>query len=244
MHAQRNLPASLIRHRLSILLILVTIAQFGYPITADGSVAMQVVFTAIYLCLMAGGLLVAYDHLLYSRVMIAIGTLYFVMTLTYSFNATAAWAIIATYVLLIVYQSMVTFLLLRYIFGSHHVSRDIIFAAIAVYLLLGAIFVPLFGLVESITFLASGGPCVGLHAFSAPLLSNCSFFPWQTFVYYSYTTLTTMGYGDVLPVTMAARSAATLEAVIGVLYITVIMGRLIGLYATAEVERDLEIRQP
>ncbi|MCP4417660.1 MAG: two pore domain potassium channel family protein [Chloroflexi bacterium] len=44
--------------------------------------------------------------------------------------------------------------------------------------------------------------------------------------------MTTLGYGDVLPVTMWARAFATLEASVGVLYITIIMARLVGLYAS------------
>ena len=58
------------------------------------------------------------------------------------------------------------------------------------------------------------------------------FFPWQSFIYYSYATLTTLGYGDILPVTMWARSMASLEAIVGVMYITVIMARLVGLYSS------------
>ena len=53
---------------------------------------------------------------------------------------------------------------------------------------------------------------------------------WQQFIYYSYVTLTTAGYGDVLPITLWARSLANMEMVIGVLYVTIIMARLVGLY--------------
>ena len=44
-------------------------------------------------------------------------------------------------------------------------------------------------------------------------------------VYYSFTTLTTLGYGDVLPMTDAARSAAVLEAVLGHFYLAVLVAR-------------------
>jgi hypothetical protein len=40
-----------------------------------------------------------------------------------------------------------------------------------------------------------------------------------------------LGYGDVLPVTSVAQSLATLEAALGVLYITILIGRLVGLYS-------------
>mgnify|MGYP001949313717 CR=1 FL=1 len=41
--------------------------------------------------------------------------------------------------------------------------------------------------------------------------------------------LTTLGYGNILPISMWARSAATLEACIGVLYTAIIISRLVGL---------------
>ena len=47
--------------------------------------------------------------------------------------------------------------------------------------------------------------------------------------YFSMTTLTTLGYGDILPVKPVARSLATLEGLIGQLYPAVLIGRLVSL---------------
>jgi nicotinamide riboside transporter PnuC len=65
---------------------------------------------------------------------------------------------------------------------------------------------------------------------------------WHQLIYYSYVTLTSTGYGDILPVSLWARSAATLEAILGILYITVIMSRLVGIYSTdRRSESDLNL---
>lgn len=53
---------------------------------------------------------------------------------------------------------------------------------------------------------------------------------WPNFLYFSLTTLTTLGYGDVLPLKPFARIWSVLEAVTGVLYIAVLVARLISLY--------------
>lgn len=55
-------------------------------------------------------------------------------------------------------------------------------------------------------------------------------------LYYSLVTMTTLGYGDIVPSSPAARSVATLQAVVGQLYLAVIVARLVGLHvAEAEI---------
>ena len=59
-------------------------------------------------------------------------------------------------------------------------------------------------------------------------------------LYYSFITLTTLGYGDVVPVSAAARMFAAIEAVMGQLYLAVLVARLVGLHIShATMERSL-----
>lgn len=48
--------------------------------------------------------------------------------------------------------------------------------------------------------------------------------------YFSFATLTTLGYGDIVPRSAAARTLATLEAVMRQIYLTVLITRLVGLH--------------
>jgi hypothetical protein len=52
----------------------------------------------------------------------------------------------------------------------------------------------------------------------------------QTWIYYSFVTLTTTGYGDVTPVHPVARSLAIAEALTGQLYLAITLARLVALY--------------
>lgn len=52
---------------------------------------------------------------------------------------------------------------------------------------------------------------------------------WATFVYFSFTTLTTVGFGDITPKSMLARYLTISEAVIGVFYVAILISRLISL---------------
>jgi hypothetical protein len=47
-------------------------------------------------------------------------------------------------------------------------------------------------------------------------------------VFYSFVTLTSLGYGDILPITAPARSLSILEAVSGIMYVAVLIARHVG----------------
>jgi len=53
---------------------------------------------------------------------------------------------------------------------------------------------------------------------------------YMDLLYYSYVTLSTLGYGDVTPVSRAAQSLAYLEAISGVMYVAVLVAALVGSY--------------
>ena len=53
-------------------------------------------------------------------------------------------------------------------------------------------------------------------------------------LYFSFVTLTTLGYGDINPVTPVARSVAVLEAVAGVLSLAIIVSRLVSAWKTED----------
>ena len=96
--------------------------------------------------------------------------------------------------------------------------------AVAAYVLLGVIWAYAYSLVA---LLRPG-------AFSGPVSPADGPRAW---FYFSFVTLTTVGYGDVLPVHPAARSLAMLEAVTGPLYLAILISRLVSL-AVAPVRRD------
>jgi len=72
------------------------------------------------------------------------------------------------------------------------------------------------------------GSISGLESLS---MGNTTVMP---FVYYSFVTMTTLGYGDLSPVTGLAASAAYVEAIFGQLYIAIMIARLMGLYVANE----------
>jgi len=58
------------------------------------------------------------------------------------------------------------------------------------------------------------------------------------FTYYSFVTLTTLGYGDIVPQAQMAKLFAWLEAVVGQIYLTVLIAQLVGLYISQKHSRS------
>jgi hypothetical protein len=209
-----------VKGRVIYLLGLIALLQFGYPITAYGTGAL-ILYELLYVSMILVGIILGRDSLRQMAFLTLTGFTYFAATMFYAFNPTATWAVLLTYTALVPYHIMLVWILARFLSISRVVTRDVLYAAAAIYLLLGAVFVPLYGMLES---LAPGALRDGINPGMAV--------HWQQLVYFSYTTLTTAGYGDVLPVSWWARSLANIEMIIGVLYITVIMARLVALYTS------------
>jgi hypothetical protein len=104
------------------------------------------------------------------------------------------------------------------IMRTREFMADTLSGAVSVYLLIGISFGQLYDLVET------------LHpgSFTAGLLDDGSSPGWTLLIFYSFMTLTTVGYGDISPATDATRSLAILESTIGVLYVAILIARLIG----------------
>jgi len=101
------------------------------------------------------------------------------------------------------------FCLLSHIFRAKKVDFDLLAGAASVYLLFGISWGMLYSLLD---LLVPG-------SFNVPeALSQQTLSGWPVFNYYSFTTLTTTGYGDISPVTIYAQSLSILEAVTGVLF--------------------------
>jgi hypothetical protein len=112
------------------------------------------------------------------------------------------------------------------ILRANQVTADTILGAIAVYLLLAMVWALMYAIISAVDPSAFQLPANDAARVAASHLPG----DLSTFVYYSFVTLTTMGYGDILPLSDTARGLATCEAVIGQIYLTVTVARLVGMY--------------
>ena len=117
---------------------------------------------------------------------------------------------------------MFVYLLLRDVYKEGPVTRLRIEGAVAAYLLIALAFAAAYHmtsyLVPGAFRFPDGAPNVGDPRFGF------------NFHYYSFTTITTLGYGDIVPVHPFARTLAMIEALIGQLYPATLLARLVSLY--------------
>jgi hypothetical protein len=112
----------------------------------------------------------------------------------------------------------VLFLLLRYVFGPEVMDGDRLWGAASAYLMIGILWCFVYALVElehGQTFLVRGEPA------NLRLIE---------LLYFSFSTLTTIGFGDIAPLSAGAQMAAIFEGIVGTLFLAILIAKLVGVY--------------
>lgn len=127
------------------------------------------------------------------------------------------------------FYGYLTLSILRSVLEARVITADVICGGIAVYLLLGICWAILYAIFE----LLAPGSIREANGFDPDGITSA-----MDFVYFSFVTLTTLGYGDIVPVGDKARAAAMFEAIAGLLFIAVFIGRLVALTTTPPSGKD------
>ena len=121
----------------------------------------------------------------------------------------------------LVYLTVIA-LLMRYVFGREVMDTDRLWGAAAAYLMIGILWCFLYALAE-----LQHGPTFLVRGESARL-------ELTDLLYFSFSTLTTIGFGDIVPVTRPGQVAAILEGIVGTLFLAILIAKLVGVYPPAD----------
>jgi hypothetical protein len=144
------------------------------------------------------------------------------------------------YGLSLVILAYTTRAILLAIIRDSQVTIETLKAAVCVYLLLGLVWVYVYALID---LALPGSFLIRLEHEGARFghLVVAESFP--TLLYFSYCTLTTLGYGDILPLTGPARTFSYLQTIVGQIYLTILIARLVGMHITqASAEGAFRLR--
>jgi hypothetical protein len=122
----------------------------------------------------------------------------------------------------VLFTVFVTIQTLTFVMKSDTVTREVVYAAMLVYFLLAQLWALVY------TFLDLIDPA----SFSLPGGQG----DFLLFEYYSFVTLTTLGFGDITPLTKVAKAFSVLEAVVGQLYLVVVVAWFVGMLVAKRSE--------
>jgi hypothetical protein len=132
----------------------------------------------------------------------------------------------ATFAIFFFYSALLIF---RHVLSFGPVYADRVHAALSVYILLALAWAFIYGLIEIIS---PGAFSLGANSTDASAQSQGAYL-LSDMLHFSIATLTSTGYGDIVPVAPFARSMSQLEQLVGVFYIAVLISRLVGIYPSA-----------
>lgn len=110
-------------------------------------------------------------------------------------------------------------LFVRAVVSEPTVTTDTLAGAVSAYMLIGITYGVAYGLIEQVSPGSFERTSNAMRTIQPPEL-----------IFFSFVTLTTVGYGDVVPLHGLAKSLTVLESITGVMYPAVLVGRLIGLH--------------
>jgi hypothetical protein len=134
------------------------------------------------------------------------------------------YLVIVGYLCRVLFFAYIIVNILFFIYRQDKGTRDLIAGAAVVYLLMAMMWTFIYGVLE----IAHPGSFT---------ISATDIHERMRFLYFSLVTITTLGYGDIVPKTSLASSLATIEAVVGQLYLVTTVAWLVGVRVSQSRER-------
>jgi len=202
---------------LTVLTVLLVLLLFVVaPLHAAGALSSQNYGLAIAFVLVGGVFLMSGSALAVTILLIAIGLT--VLAALPPFRQDAILDVHIQATAWIITGLALIWVVSRAVFASGRVTYHRIIGAILLYLTIGLVFVGLFTLIASL----EPNALSGIRIEENPELAS-------KLIYFSFVTLTSTGYGDIVPVSPLARSLANVESIIGQLYPATLLARLVTL---------------
>jgi len=134
-----------------------------------------------------------------------------------------------------VYLAYTATILLSYVLKSRSVTGETIFASLCVYLLVGYIWAFFYSFADDLDHHSF---YINQSLFTDLPLGHHIFSKVYYFLYFSFTTLTSLGFGDIMPSSSWTRMLSSTESMVGQLYLVVMVSRLVGIHISQSVGKQ------
>jgi hypothetical protein len=204
------------RHRVRLFLPALLVVTLAYPVSLLHP-ATAIGYALCYVGVFALGARVASVTRRRTVAATGVAATIALLVVPWMLRPDVLWLSLITYILFIFFHMLVMFAIGEFLLEAPEVDRDVIFAGTSLYVLAGNMFIPASMLVDQLSV-----ELTGASAYAGGPVA------WHDMVYFSFTTLTTLGYGDIAPVNPVSQALAIAEAILGVLTVALIIGRLVG----------------
>jgi len=203
-------------NRFLVLLFAMIVFFTLYPVVENTIIARLILNLFFMVSVLSGVFAIATTRrpLLFSSTLALLAIIFRWIHYFYSYESAA----ILEHVANVIFWIYIAIYILKFILRQQIITSELIYAAAAVYFIFGLAWASIYQILEI------------SHPISFSLPDSAA--SKQTFIfqmwYFSMVTLTTLGYGDIAPVTMSARVFVVLEAILGQLYLAILISGLIG----------------
>ncbi len=211
------------RHPSAVLLVVQLLSLLAYPFLGESSLGRALLGVVGIVMVLVAIWAVRYTPAL-GWVAVVLGGPALVFTLLEAWWPHESWIVLVNSSLHAPFYFYVSYAMLRYLFHDDDVTVDELYCTGAAFTVVAWGFAYVFAIVQVLSpgsFVIDGGP--------EPT--------WFELLYLSFTTLTSVGLSDVLPVLQHARSVVMVEQVAGVMYVALVIARMVGLASVKAARR-------
>jgi hypothetical protein len=205
-------------HPSGILLVGQLVVVLAYPFL-DSSTAGRAVIGVVQMALVFTAVVAVRRTPALSWVGVTLGGPAMVFAILEAVEPTTGWIVLVSAIFHVPFYFFVSYAMIRYLFHDDRVTRDELYATGAAFTVVAWAFAYLYAAAQVI------------WPSSFVNVDGVGELPWFELLYLSFTTLTSVGLSDVLPVEDHARSLVMVEQLAGVLYVALVIARLVGLTA-------------
>ena len=210
---------------LGVVLALQVVIMFVLAPLAAMQILSPLILDTFRMALAAAAVMLLARHRLVSAAITITFFVSVVLSISFQSSSTASTVALERCAALTAFDLAIAWAVANVAFGAGKVSAYRVMGAVILYLSIALVFANAY---RACALMLNA-------AFSGPKLSDANFV--NNSLYFSLSTLTTTGYGDITPVHPFVRSLANLEAVIGQLFPATLLARLVSLHAAGETAR-------